>query len=485
MPADPLFTAAARRHSASLIQAIAPLAQRLDRRFSAWLRKHRHSPAICRALLAVTPAAAARVRSLDRFLEQVETNGRYLARCNVSPGQVHEALRQFGGWLAKLLGNRFAPSREQLYLATVLALDRAYYQVREAEAQALFGIYRAEAEAAGVEDLLRRVTNILTRTFRARVGRLVLSDGPLAGALARPLYIERSSRAVRWISDPDLHGRYASYWSFPLAPAAAIQLAFRASCPWLPRELTLLETAAERCRKAVERAALETRLRQFEAQARHAEEQERRRIGRELHDETGQLLLLLRLRLEMLERGAAPEQRAGLAEARGIVERTVVELRRIIAALSPAQLERLGLPSALRQLASRMERLHAAPVTVRISAAAGGFPQPVQEVIYRVAQECLQNVAKHSQATHVNLFLLLTDKLIRLSVADNGIGFHPDAAARQSMSFGLAGMHERAALVGGKLSVRSQQNKGTRVILELPLPSAPVKTNGKDSRTVN
>jgi signal transduction histidine kinase len=91
-----------------------------------------------------------------------------------------------------------------------------------------------------------------------------------------------------------------------------------------------------------------------------------------------------------------------------------------------------------------------------------------QEVIYRVSQESLQNIAKHSQATHVNLCLREADKNIRLSVTDNGNGFDAATAAAKPGSFGLAGMQERARLLGGKLRVLSAPGRGVAVRLELP-----------------
>jgi two-component system sensor histidine kinase NreB len=93
-------------------------------------------------------------------------------------------------------------------------------------------------------------------------------------------------------------------------------------------------------------------------------------------------------------------------------------------------------------------------------------------VIYRVAQESLQNIAKHSQATRVNLSLRAADRYIRLGVSDNGTGFGADMAKTKPMSFGMAGMRERAALLGGTLAVRSAPGKGATVVLRLPLDSA-------------
>lgn len=417
--------------------------------------------------MAVLPLAA---MPLGRFPGQVREHGCRLAKRNVAMDQAAALLRRFDALAGEELGGRFAPAREQLLLATLHSLEKAFYEVREAEVQAFFGIARAEAEAADLDDLLRRFVGVLTRTFHARAGRLVLAPGALSPAIQapRPLYIERGSAAERRIADPSLRGRYACYWSYPLGSPGAIQLAFAAPYPWLPRELALLEAAAARCERAIERARHESAIRRLEAAARAAEEEERRRIGRELHDEAGQALLLLRLKLEMMERSAPADLRPALAEARGIAESTVGELRRIIAALSPAVLERLGLEAAVRHLAARFRKNHPAALRLRISMNGGEPAKPVQEVVYRVAQECLHNVLKHSGAAHVNLSLNAADHTIRLSVSDDGAGFSMEAARSRPMSFGLAGMRERAALLGGRLLVRSAPSQGTRVTLEVP-----------------
>lgn len=482
--ADSLFTPAARRHAVRLARAIAPFAARLERGFRTVLRHRSYGATEIRALLAITPAAASRLRSLGRFLEQVDYNGCRLAKLNVPPGEVKELLREFGKLLEEQLPGRFQPAREQLLLATLLTLESAFHRVREAEAQAFFGLYRAELEARDLDELLRRFVRILTRTFHARTGRLLLLDRSIAGRLSRPLYIEHGQPAERLIADPRMRGHYASYWSHPLGASALVQFGFSVPYPWLPRELALLGAAGERCREAIERARLESEIRRLEAQARHVEEEERRRIGRELHDEAGQSLLLLRLQLEMMGRDAPESLRPRIQDACAVAERTVEDLRRIVAALSPAVLERLGLARALRQLAARFRKMHPAELRLRISVPSEPLPMPVQQVIYRVAQESLQNIAKHSQATHVNLSLRAADKSIRLSVLDNGAGFSAETADSKPMSFGLAGMRERAAILGGTLAVRSAPGKGVSVSLHLP-GTAQVAPNGEDSSTIN
>jgi signal transduction histidine kinase len=363
-------------------------------------------------------------------------------------------------------------------------LDRAFCQVRESEAQALFGIYRAEAEAKGGEDVLRRVAAVLTRTFRAKAAR-VLTGPDLDRRLRRLLFIRRGTPGARLIADARMRKRYRSFWSCPLDDSAVLQLGFAVNYPWLPRERLLLEIAAERCRGALERVRLEAEIHRLAAEARCAEEEERRRIGRELHDETGQSLLALRLQLELMEKEAQGTLGARLKEARTLVEGTIVELRRLMAALSPTAVERLGMASSLRHLVSRFRKMHPAVMRVRMKGPVEAIPKQIQAVVYRVAQECLQNIIKHSQAGAINLSLNAADKHTGLRVSDNGTGFPGGVAAGKPMSFGLAGMRERAALLGGTLGVTGAPGKGTTVILELPRNAAMVAENVKNSCTVD
>ena len=109
----------------------------------------------------------------------------------------------------------------------------------------------------------------------------------------------------------------------------------------------------------------------------------------------------------------------------------------------------------------------------------------MEQVVYRVAQESMLNIVKHSGAKFVKLSLRATDTCIRLSVSDDGAGFGEEAAVGKLASFGLAGMRERAALLGGTLAVQSAVGKGVTVRLELPLDEAPGKSNGKNTRIVD
>jgi signal transduction histidine kinase len=451
------LTPAAQRHTRLLLRDLEPLSSRLERRFRTILRERRYNMAHRRALLAITPAAASRARKFPDFFEEVAYQGRRLAKLGMPLEAVIGLLSAFGEIVAESLAERHAPAREQLELSTSRVLQDAYFQVREAEAQVFYGLYHAEAEAEGLNDLLERMVRILARAFGARDGRLMLN--PPTGRLAREIYTR--DRELGW-------GAHASYWSFPVRSTAVIQLAFDKPYPWLPREQVMIRAVAERCASAIERSRLE-------ADARCAEEQERHRIGRELHDDTAQSLLLLRLQLEMMERDAPEALRERLQQSRQITERAVLDLRRTIAALSPALLERLGLEGALRQLAARFGKHHQADVLVKITHDCGEVAVPAQEVIYRVAQESLQNIARHSRATQVNLCLSSADKRFRLSVRDNGAGLSGETTMGKPLSFGLTGMRERAALLGGTLVVQSAPGKGVAVTLELPRATATGK----------
>jgi len=464
---EPELSAAARRHIRGLLRVVRPAADHLEQQYTKLLRRERCDATRLATLLALTPAAASRHRTLPGFFRQVEISGRAIANLNVPRAEAIAHLGRFGALLEQELGGEFAPAREQLELATVMVLNRVYYEVREAEARCFYGLYRAETEAADLDGLLRRFVQQLAHTFGARAGRLVLEAGETEGG---PFYREGL----------DAGAGCACEWSYPIGRSAVLHLGFSAKRRWLPREESLLRAAGDRFSEAFERVRMRGEVRRLDAEARRAEEDERRRLGRELHDEIGQSLLLLRLELELLERESPEALRVRLRGARGIAERSIEELRRIVSALSPAVLERLGLEVALRQLAARFQKRHGAAVRMRIASDWKGLSREQEQVIYRVAQEAFQNVSKHSGATRVNFFARSTDRVIRLSVTDNGSGFSTEEAVKNPMTFGLGGMRERAGLLGGTLKIRSAPGAGTAVKLELPY-SATVAPNGKDA----
>jgi signal transduction histidine kinase len=375
-----------------------------------------------------------------------------------------------------------------LQFCIILTLNNAYYQVREAETAAFYSLFHAELQAASLDDLLERFLQTLIRFCHAEDGRLLLFDGRhaeapgpgLAKQLQRPRLIQPAKSAGALIVDPQLRSRYPWFWSVPMLAhgrmAGLLQFAFSTEYHWLPRELELLNAAAERCLRSAEKARLMEDLAQREAQVRElsehmmqVEEEERRRLSRELHDEAGQSLLCIRLKLEMLGKNAPEDLRGPIAEIRVLAERTITEIRRTIAALSPAVLEQLGLAAALRQMVTRFRSVYPCRVRLHLPMRREPWPREAEVAMFRLAQECFHNIAKHSEASTVNLSLHSTDGLLRLNVEDDGVGFDVNAALEKRGSFGLLGMRERVALLGGKFEIHSQPQSGVAISVELPM----------------
>ena len=201
-----------------------------------------------------------------------------------------------------------------------------------------------------------------------------------------------------------------------------------------------------------------------------AAEQERSRWARELHDETLQALAVLRMRLSSALREEADEELH--ATSRAAVEQIddeIVKLRRLITELRPASLDTIGLEAALQALAEQHQQGTNLEVDCdfELPREENARPTPILETaVYRLAQEALNNVAKHSLARRADLMVRSSRNAIEIEVKDNGVGFEPSLVRE---GFGLVGMRERTALLGGTLDVRSTRGSGTRVRAEIPL----------------
>ncbi len=220
---------------------------------------------------------------------------------------------------------------------------------------------------------------------------------------------------------------------------------------------------------------LESERRDSSRRALAAQEAERLRIARGLHDEVGQVLTGVLLQLDRLGQGEAaegePADRRLLAdEARDAVRQALTEVSRISQELRPALLEHLGLVSALTELSRTFARQSGVTVEPRF---AGGLPELSSEVelaVYRVAQESLTNVARHAHASRVALTLEPGSASVVLHVTDDGRGL-PETASANGRG-GLRGMRERAMLVGGALAVTTRPEGGVEVRLEVPAEAA-------------
>jgi two-component system sensor histidine kinase UhpB len=212
-------------------------------------------------------------------------------------------------------------------------------------------------------------------------------------------------------------------------------------------------------------------LRQLAIQVIDAQEGERKRIARELHDDTAQVLFAQLLRATALKSSRHEEVRSTAEQLESLTVEAIESVRRLAHELRPPALDDLGLREALEALAQRFSDTNQIEIDLDLSEFRSRLRPEVELVLYRVAQEALTNVGKHAGATRVTIVLRQGADSIDLSIDDNGIGFDPDAAAirdEQGLGLGLFGMEERVSLVGGFLAIRQLVPRGTRVAATIP-----------------
>ena len=204
------------------------------------------------------------------------------------------------------------------------------------------------------------------------------------------------------------------------------------------------------------------------------QEEERRRVSRDLHDRICQQLAALAIDIGSLAADPQPPRDAQ-SRLRGLQARVIKaseETRHIAYELHPSMLDDLGLAASLRELCKAFSNRHpATKLAVNVGSVQIPVSREVASCLYRVTQESLTNIAKHSRAKHASVSLSLENRAVMLTIADDGAGFDL-AASKGHGGLGLIGMEERARLVNGKLTIAAQPGKGTRVALEVPLPSA-------------
>ena len=200
-----------------------------------------------------------------------------------------------------------------------------------------------------------------------------------------------------------------------------------------------------------------------------AQERERRRLARELHDELGQVLTGVGLQLDGLARRVPPELDDDVAQVQLATRHGIEDLREIARGLRPGALEEFGIRSALITLASGVEERSGLRVRHQLCAETSALPPEHSLAIYRIAQESLTNTVRHAHAHEAELTVERRNGHIALRIRDDGTGFNSDAQA----GTGLAGMRERALLIRARLTIEPTQPHGTEVRLELPLPPPP------------
>jgi len=200
-----------------------------------------------------------------------------------------------------------------------------------------------------------------------------------------------------------------------------------------------------------------------------AQEEERRRLARDLHDEVNQALTAMLLRLEALSQATPPERSAEVAELKRLAGEAMEELLKLARQLRPTALDDHGLAAAIEAQLGRFGAQADVATRMELIGDPGELEEDVQTAIYRIAQEALNNASRHAGAGRVDVGLSVAGGAAELRVSDDGSGFDPGKprVARESR-LGLDGMAERAHLVGGELDVRSSPGNGTTVTLRIP-----------------
>ena len=454
----------------------------------------------------------------NEFTENLHYYGRRLAKLRVDIRQVARSLEIYQAIAAVRIAEEFGEkshkvetAMESLTSASFVAVSGAYFDVEESASDALLKILDAELSAINLTALLERVLVVTSGIFGAQLGVVLLVDpeshklrvrsvtglGPEFGQgiaissgqgftghifeTGEPDMLPDLTKSSGLLNK-DLRGHARALWGVPLKVndrvIGVLTLGFRKAYEWLPSELELLRAVAERSAMAIDRARMTDALREREMRivelSGHllkAQEEERKRISRELHDETGQALMVIRLYLGMLDGSVkTDEAKAKIGELLGVVDRTIEGIRRIIGRLSPLVLQELGMISAIRKEAKDLTKNAGVRAHVEISENFGRLDPVIETAIYRVVQESLHNVAKHAKAHNVEIHLERKGETLKLSIEDDGTGMRPVTNPARP-TFGLAGMHERVATLGGQMKVISRPGEGTKIKISVPLPA--------------
>ena len=460
------------------------------------------------------------------FYDSLQHFGERLAKLNVSARAVVRALELYQQLIDPYLEKIFPASRvpevmaamETLSWASYVAVSTAYSDAQKVEAETLLSVMDAELSARNLDALLGRVLEIATQTFGANLGLVLLRDAEqilrlqaqagfeervdehgaatlvdgLAATIANSgeAAILPDLRGLRESVEPLLRDKAEAIWGVPLKLGedviGVLLLGFSRPHACLPTERALLRAMADRSAMAIDRARMtdalrerEMRIAELSGHLMHAQEEERKHISRELHDETGQALMVIRLYLGMLESSVtANSSRMKIRETLEVVDRTIEGIRRIIGRLSPLVLQELGLIAAVRKEAKDLAKSAGVKARVTVSPEFGRLSTPVEAAIYRIVQEALHNVAKHANATAVSIDLARDKGAVRLLIEDDGMGISPQKPNPHRQTFGMAGMRERIANIGGKMKVTSSRGKGTRIEV-----NAPALTGEMDARS--
>lgn len=213
-------------------------------------------------------------------------------------------------------------------------------------------------------------------------------------------------------------------------------------------------------------------LRALASQVIRAQEDERKRIARELHDDTAQVLFAQLLSVSAMKASPSSDVRATAESLENMTVEAIEGVRRLALELRPPALDDLGLREALGDLVQRFSENLGIPVTLHVHGQRDRLPGEVELVLYRVAQEAMTNVSKHARASKAEIVLRRGEDRVDMTIEDDGRGFDPTVPAsrdKSGLGLGLFGMEERVALVGGTLSIHENQPSGVKIRARIPV----------------
>lgn len=317
------------------------------------------------------------------------------------------------------------------------------------------GVARVGLSEAAMHQTIDSVTGQLLLT--AVMVSVIGSTGAalLTWALSRP--IVELARAARAIGQGDLTRRVPRWADDEIGELA--------------EAFNLMTEALSRA--AAERAEREQLRVQYVSGVIAAQEEERRRIARELHDSTSQSLTSLLVGLRALrDRSDDPDLLQQAEELRTIASHTLDDVHSLAIQLRPSVLDDLGLPAALERHVADCCRRHAIQVDMVISGLNDRrLPTAIETALYRIVQEALTNIVRHAHAATASVLVECRETQVRAIIEDDGVGFDPAALGRIEGHLGLHGIHERATLLGGSLTIESEPGRGTSLFVEIPLPA--------------
>jgi signal transduction histidine kinase len=354
-------------------------------------------------------------------------------------------------------------------LASELSLESLLQRLTELAAELTGARYAAlgviDATGSGLE---RFITHGIDEACRAAIGDEPQGRGILGALItdATPLRLHAIADDSRSVGFPANHPPMSTFLGVPVvlrgvAYGNLYLTEKEGGADFTGADQELVELLASQAAVAIDLSQRVARdaLRRVVA----AQELERQRLARELHDETGQALTSILLGLKQLD-GESPE---AVAELRELVVATLQDVRRLAVELRPKVLDDFGLVPALERLTQGFAEHTGISVDLEASALTERLPVEVETAIFRIVQESLTNVVKHAHASSVSVVLTRGDGRIKAVIEDDGTGFAPETIGESGI--GLVGMRERIELLDGSLTVESSERSGTTVAVEVPV----------------